>query len=169
MEPVETETTKLQYSRSIPISTFIILDIATFGIYSLYWMYKQWKLLKKEFNLKVSPFWRSFFAFIWSGVLAEEIHILAKNKNIETTYKPWLIGVTFFVLTLSSRLPDPYWLICYFTFLPLIPLVRAMNSYYAIEDASLPRKELEWWHILLIILGLIILLFATWATFFPSE
>jgi hypothetical protein len=168
MKQQQQETTK-KYSGKISLSTFIILDIATFGVYSLYWMYKQWKLLKKEFNLNVSPFWRSFFALIWSGVLAEEIKILAKGKNIETNYTPWIIGVSFFLLTVLSRLPDPYWLICFLSFIPLLPLVKTMNTYYETIDGSLPEKKLQWWQILLVALGLITLLLALWETFFPSS
>jgi hypothetical protein len=169
MEADTTPTNKKEYARTVPLSTFILLDVATFGIYSLYWMYKQWRLLKKEFDLKVSPFWRSFFSFIWSGVLADEIKILATNKNITTTYNPWIIGISFFLLTAASQLPDPYWLICFFSFVPILPLLRTMNAYYEIEDASLPSKKLNWWQILLVGLGLATLLLGIVGTFFPPE
>lgn len=156
-----------QYSRSISIEKFLLLEYATFGFYSLYWMYKQWKLVEKEQNLSIYPFWRTIFGSLWTGSLAKQIGILVKTKNIDINYNYWMIGISFFLLSITWRLQDPYWLLSFLSFIPLLPLVSTTNRYYEIVDKDLPSKRLKWWQIVLIILGVILMSSVVWDSFFP--
>ncbi|HWA51688.1 MAG TPA: trypsin-like peptidase domain-containing protein [Patescibacteria group bacterium] len=63
------------------------MSICTFGIYDIYWFYKQWKSFKSDKNLKISPFWRSIFSPIFSYSLFKTISNASKeidgNKGLE--------------------------------------------------------------------------------------
>jgi hypothetical protein len=47
------------------IAKFVTLSICSFGIYELYWMYKNWQLIRIRDNLDISPFGRAFFGFFY--------------------------------------------------------------------------------------------------------
>ncbi|MDP2396488.1 MAG: DUF4234 domain-containing protein [bacterium] len=57
---------KENYSKVIPIWKFILLSVITFGIYELVWFYRNWKFLKSEQNLKITPLLRTIFASIFA-------------------------------------------------------------------------------------------------------
>ena len=146
---------KEKFSRIVPTWKFILLSVITFGIYELVWFYKNWKLLKKEKGLKISPFWRALFSPLFAGSIAGHLQKYLKEKNNSCNYSPTLIGISYFVITILWRLPDPYWLLSFFTFIPILPLVNSMNTHWQKEEKNLPVKKFTWWQILLVILGFI--------------
>ena len=157
-----------QFSKILPIWKFILLSVITAGIYELYWFYKTWKFLKEKNKLDISPFWRAFFSPLFAGSNAEHVLKLAKEKNYQKQYSPTIIGLSYIILDVVWRLPDPYWLISYFTFLPMIPIVEAMNFYWLNEKPNLPLKNFSWWQIILIIFGGIWLILVLIGVFVPE-
>lgn len=155
-----------RFSGKVSTGMFVVLYFATFGIYPLFWMYDQWKLLKLRQNLDVSPFWRSFFATLWAGFLASYLKKFLASNNIVVSYSPGVIGVSFFLLNLSSRLPNQYWLISFLSFVPLLPMLETMNEYYEKNDLDLPEKRLVWWQNVLVAMGLVLLAIIVYYTFY---
>lgn len=48
----------------IPIVRLVAMSLLTFGIYEIYWIYKNWRFLKERDRLSIQPFWRGVFA-VW--------------------------------------------------------------------------------------------------------
>jgi hypothetical protein len=159
---------KEKISRVIPTWKFILLSVITFGIYELVWFYRNWKLLKQEKDLKISPFWRAWFAPFWAGSIAGHLQKYLKEKNIPCDYSSTLIGISYFIIFILWRLPDPYWLVSFFTFIPMLPLVNSMNEYWQKEEQNLPPKKFTWWQIILLILGIILLILIIIGTVLPE-
>lgn len=155
-------------SRIIPVWKFILLSVITFGIYELVWSYMNWRLLKDEKKLDISPFWRSFFAPLFTGSLAKQIKKYLEGKNSPCDYSPTFIGISYFILSISWKLSDPYWLIAFFTFLPVLPLVKSMNTYWQKEEQNLPFAKFTWWQIILVILGIILVILLIGGSFLPE-
>ncbi|MDP2396489.1 MAG: hypothetical protein Q8S84_00135 [bacterium] len=76
--------------------------------------------------------------------------------------------MSYFVFRILWKLPDPYSLLSYLTFVPLIPLVVSMNKYWLSIEQNLAPKKFSWWQIILIILGLIFFLLIVFASFLPE-
>ena len=38
-----------------------LMVVATFGIYALYWFYRNWKVIRDREHSDIQPFWRAFF------------------------------------------------------------------------------------------------------------
>jgi len=160
---------KVQFSRVMPLGKFIIMCLATFGIYELVWFYKNWTLLKEEKGLKISPFWRAVFAPIWIFVLTGKLQMYLKEKNSPSNFSPITIAVLYFVLSASWKMPNPYSVISYLSFVPVLTLVSAMNIYWQPIDQGLPTKKLTWWQLILVIMGLILFVLAILGSFVPDE
>lgn len=158
----------VKFSGYVPMQKFIFLDIATFGFYSLVWMYRQWKLVREQDTKKISPLWRTVFSGLWSGSLAKNLKKIAEAKGIAVSYNYVLIWFVYLALSLAWKLPDPYWLISTFTFVPLLPMVAVMNKYYKQANPDLPERELSWWRILLAVLGLILVVLSAISAFYPG-
>ena len=157
-----------QFSKIIPIWKFILLSVITFGIYELIWFYRNWKFLKEKNKMNISPFLRAVFAPLFAASIAKHILELLKEKNYQPQYSSTTIGISYFVISALWRLPDPYWLISFFTFLPMIPIVKAMNIYWQKENPDLPLKNFLWWQIILVIFGVILFILTVIGTFIPE-
>lgn len=158
-----------QFSKILPIWKFILLCVITFGFYELFWFYKTWKFLKEKNNLDISPFWRTFFSGLYAGSNAKYVLNLVKTVNYQNEYSPTLIGISYIILNVFWRLPEPYWLLSFFSFLPMIPMVKAMNFYWQYENPNLPLKKFSWWQIILIISGIIFLILMLIGIFFSEQ
>ncbi len=98
-----------------------IMSICTGGFYNLYWIYKNWVHIKEQLLLDINPAWRTIFSFIWIYFLFDLIQDKANKGNIESSIYPGTMTVLYILFGVSSWLPDPYWLLCLFSFMVLIP------------------------------------------------
>ncbi len=107
-----------------PVATpkFIILSICTFGIYELYWCYQNWNWIKNSSSEKISPFWRTFFAPIWGFSLFKKIRADAMSAGVPVAWNSSVLGASFLILQLTALLPDPWWLVSFAMFIPMIPV-----------------------------------------------
>lgn len=112
-----------------PVSTlkFLVMDIATGGIYELYWFYKNWKYLKVRFGFKLSPFWRTFFAPLFCYDLMKRVREDV-SARVPADYAAGWLATAYFLLNMAWRLPDQWSYVGYLTFLPLLPVVWAVND-----------------------------------------
>ena len=159
---------KENFSKVISIWKFILLSLITFGIYELVWFYRNWKFLKKEQNLKITPFLRTIFSTIFAWSFASYLKKFLKENNIICNYSPFFIWISYFIICILWKLPDPYSLLWYLTFVPLIPLVKSMNKYWLSKEQNLSLKKFSWWQIILIIIGVILFLLIIFTSFLPE-
>ena len=116
---------------SISLVKFGIMSFATCGLYELYWMYKNWVLVKDRTGENISPFWRSFFAFFWIYALLDRSRktmseIDPRSKPGELLAGPFAVG--YILLSLSYKLPDPFSFISFFSFVPLLFVQMVLNE-----------------------------------------
>lgn len=153
---------------SLDITKFVILSFGTFGLYDLYWFYRNWKLVKNQFRQDLSPFWRAFFAPLWGFSLFGEIHAYAGRHGRHAGWSAGLLGALYLIWVALWRLPDPWWLVSLFSFIPLIPVQRTIND-VAVQRGLVPNRTYSGKHIVAIVLGGIFTLLAVIGTFMPVE
>lgn len=68
----------------VSIKKFTILFLATLGLYSIYWFYKNWSLYRTHTNENIWPIPRSIFAIFFIHSLFRHIHeqIVSTQKSI---------------------------------------------------------------------------------------
>jgi len=81
---------------------FCILYISTFGLYKVYWFYKNWELYKKETQTEIWPVARAIFPvfFIHSLLALVERRILLRQKS--STWKPALHATILVILMITT-------------------------------------------------------------------
>ncbi len=162
------DSKKENFSKVIPLWKFILLSVITFGIYELVWFYRNWKILKNEQNLKITPLLRTIFSTIFAWSFASYLKKFLNEKNIAFNYSPILIWASYFVFRILWKLPDPYSLLSYLTFISMIPLVKSMNTYWISQEQNLSPKKFSWWQIILIIIWIIMFMLIVFASFLPE-
>ena len=57
---------KKSISHPIRLHKVIVMTVATFGLYSIFWLYRFWRWEKLERGVKAWPFWRAVFYIFWT-------------------------------------------------------------------------------------------------------
>ena len=142
----------MEYSYKLKIGHLIVLSITTFGLYELYWFYRNWKLLKEHKGLNINPLSRTlcllipFYSIYVIYKQFKEIKDMIGDCKI---YSPVNLALSYWFFSMLSiklafRLPDPYSLL---SFIPeilsiyiLVLVQKALNCYWDKIQKDLPEK-----------------------------
>lgn len=110
---------------------FCILSLSTFGLYQVYWLYKQWQFIREKENLALMPFWRAFFAPVWffsfhHHLKADSMDRFGSNR-LPPSFVVFLLFSGYLICTLSSRIDNIFGQLTYISFLFLLPFVNYIN------------------------------------------
>lgn len=144
----------------------VVMSICTFGLYELYWFYKNWQSIKLRERENIFPFWRAFFGVFFCYSLFDEIREWQKEHGKGEMPAGWL-AAGWIITTLMYRLPDPFWAISMASVVFLIPVQKVVNNINQIEapehDANDKIRGANWIAIVLggllyalIIVGLVL-------------
>lgn len=161
---------KSPYPYVISTPKLIVLSVATFGIYEIYWFYKQWKSFKAERDLKVTPWARALFAAIMSYSLFKEVSKAVRSVDkTRNGLEAGGLAIVYFILVSLWKLPEPYWWLSMLSVLPLIPAQNAINLYWQKKhDNKVVSSNFGAWNYIWSIIGGIIILLALYGTFGSS-
>lgn len=137
---------------AVSTTKFCVMSIATFGLYDIYWFYKNWQWIKSAYGENISPFWRTFFIFFYVYSLFNRIREIAKTNNVNATYSSGLLTVGYIVLSLLWRLPDPFWMLSIFAFLFQLPVVNVIQKANWSDDIN---SRFTGWNIAGIVFGVV--------------
>ena len=116
--------------RWFPVATHksIVLSVCTVSAYQLYWLYQNWKRIRKASREQLNPFWRAFFAPIWVIPLLLRIRHSAEAMGSPVRWNASVLGPLFITLTACSMLPDPWWLLTFGSVVTLVPAVQTAKT-----------------------------------------
>jgi len=141
------------YPYVISIWKLVIMCLATFGLYEIYWFYRQWKSFNTANNLKHGSFtlWiYSLFAPLSSYSLFKHISNNVKEINSGKGLESGGLAIVYFFLT-------RFWL----GFLPLIPVQNKINLYWERKYGNkLVRSNFGVWNWIIVVTVVIVLTFA---------
>jgi len=123
-EPTDQPAAPLYFP--VSMTKFLVLSLCTFGIYQFYWFHANWKIIKRREGSNISPFWRTFFVFVFCYALFDRIRKSAASLNIASGFHPGLLTAVWIGVSLAANLPAPYMLIGLFQVGALVPLQRAV-------------------------------------------
>lgn len=122
-----------------------VMSLFTLGLYELYWFYKNWQLIKRREKLDVMPFWRAFFAVFFCYSCFSHVRRYEHPAVAAGSLAAGPLAAGWIVLNVSWRLPDPYWLITFFAFLPMLPVQHRINEINnAVAPGHDPNARFTW-------------------------
>jgi hypothetical protein len=126
----------------------LLLSVASFGIYPAYWLYRNLKQVAVQRGASISPFWRTFIAFVpvlgWP-VFKDQLEWFAESATTagaRSEIRPWPHTLGFqLVSTAVWVLPMPWALAGNAAAVFLLPAQRTLNAYWAVEQPDVPMRE----------------------------
>lgn len=173
-EILDSDITELNNSKSeeflISENKFMFLCFISLGLYQVWWIYKAWKFFKERENLDIIPVARAIFSIFFLHGLLNRILGYASSKGYAKDFNVTGMFIGYIILSMCSRLPEPYYLIGLMNFTFLIPAFRAFN--YAKENSSdIKATSLDYFtsrQIGLIIVGCLLWLLILTGMFVPG-
>lgn len=111
----------------VSLTKFIVMHFCTVGMYQLYWFYENWKLIVEREQSDASPFWKTFFMFIYCYTLFEKVRSSAAALKIAHSISVHILATGWILLSTLWLLPDPYGLVALLSIVFLIPVQQAAN------------------------------------------
>jgi hypothetical protein len=154
---------------SAPMPTFFAvskwklaaMSIATLGLYDIFWFYKNWKCVQQLDNGKMPPIIPAFFYPLTSYWLFKRIREQAESEKVSVEIDAGPLAGVVLVAAYLFRLPDPYWLLAFAGFLPLVPVQAAVNQINRKVAPGLdPNDRFSRWNLAAIVIGGLVLCLA---------
>lgn len=83
---------------------FLILNLLTTRLYSLYWSFKNWKAINRVEKRNIIPFWRGIFSIFFIDGLFRKIYLSAKSQGYLAMFSYRKLAVGYILLTCSLPL-----------------------------------------------------------------
>ena len=148
----------------------VVMSISTLGAYQLFWFYANWLRLKRRGMPRISPFWRTMFAYFTCYSLFKTVKQMAQSANVRASFSPWFCAVGWVILSLLYRLPGPAVLICFGAVFFLVPVQKTMNEVNAVLDPGHdPNTRFTAWNIVAVVLGGLVFVLAIVGAFLPDK
>jgi hypothetical protein len=126
----------------------------TFGFYSVYWFYRNWKSVQNLTGDKLNAPIRALFYPLTSYSMFEHIQAQGRRLQVDITINAGVLAIAIFVLGALWRLPDPYWVISFLGCVPLLPVQSEINRINRrIAPAADPNNRLRAWNVVAVIIG----------------
>lgn len=133
-----------------------VMSLCTFGIYEIFWFYKNWKFLKEKHNFKIRPFWRAWFSVFFCHSFFKIVKEYSEQHQMTVNYKPGQLTTAYVLLIIACKTPDPIWIVSMLTFIPLLSVQKVINDLKnKITPNSKINSKFSGWNIFGIILGII--------------
>jgi hypothetical protein len=131
-----------------------VMSVATFGLYQIYWSYKNWKCASRLSEQDLNAPVRALFFPLTSYWLFRCIEESGRKFGADVSINAGFLAVALFLLSAIGRLPDPYWIVGLFSFVPFLGVQSAVNEINrrAAPDAD-PNRRFQWWNVLALIVG----------------
>lgn len=165
---------------SISVGRLVLFSVLTWGIYPIYWFYRNWYAIKKAQSLNIWPVARGFFAIFFCHDLFKRVLRSAKDNGYTTSYSPQWLAAAYIVMvivgnlwgrTASLGILDLFIMafVLGVTPLPLIPVQRAINfNNKKIGSSQEADTKFSGGEVALIVIGILVLLLSVWGMLMPE-
>lgn len=147
----------------------VLMSLVTLSLYEIYWFYKNWKCVQRTLGEDVNAPIRAPFYPLLSYALFRRIREHARQNGVEPGFPAGFLAVTVFLFAVLVRLPDPWWLLTYLGFLPLLTVQKAVN---ALNRELAPEADANTrftgWNIFGLVVGGILFAMAVLGSFVPE-
>lgn len=146
----------------------IVMSTCTFGLYEVFWYFNNWHAIKEHDKLNISPIGRAIFAFFFCYPLFKRIRATADSRQLRAPLPAGPLAAGWIFFTVLAGLPDPFWLVSFFSVLFLLPVQKTVNEInLAMDPGHDPNRTFTGWNIAAVVVGGLLWIFALIGSFLP--
>jgi hypothetical protein len=144
----------------VSVLKFALMSMCTFGLYHIYWAYKQWNRIGSQTGESMLVWARAIFLGIWNFSLFSRVHSAAELKGVAAGWNYIVLATLVVLLGVTYRLPEPWAmlaLLSFLAYLPVIATIEKINVRSGPAEES-PNRNFSAWNIVGLVIGLPLLL-----------
>ncbi len=130
---------------ALSLRNFIVLYIATFSLYGLYWYYRNWRALKED------PDWAQMLFDMYR--FYADVKRFAVEIGAKVRYAPAVTLIVVLVFSAMTTLGYPFWLLGLGSIWPLTAVQDALNQYWRLRRGLTPDSGFSKRQVLLVVMG----------------
>lgn len=134
-----------------------VMSVCTFGTYQIYWYYRQWKAVRGRTGEAIFPAARALFGVFFCYGLFCRVRDFRPDLP-SAKLSAGMVATIWIVLNLSYRLPEPWFVVGFASFVPLLDVQRAINAIN--RDAAPghdPNARFSAWNWVAVVFGALLL------------
>lgn len=152
----------------VSVAKLATMSVCTFGLYQIYWFYKNWRLVKSHDQSRISPPWRSVFGLLFCYPLFRRVQSVAQQQSISMPSAA-LLFAAWTVATFLSYSPPPYLLVSFGSVLFMLPIQRAANRINTqVAPQHDPNGRFGAFNIVIVLIGGLLALLSVIGAFMES-
>ena len=153
---------------AVSLLKLTVLSLCSFGIYQALWLYWNWRIVKRREQTNISPFWRTFLAFFYCYPFFKKVDAQAVALHLNRSIPAGVLAALWVIINFLWLLPDPWGLLCFLTFAPLLPVQALVNRINAVAAPDHdPNRRFSVWNWIAIVVGGALLILIIVSSFFP--
>lgn len=151
------------------VTKLVVMSLVSFGLYHIWWHYRNWKLRNDLRGRGVTPALRAIFSPLFAYSLFEDVEEEVRRWGMGVGWNAVFLGIMYFLSNAATRLPEPFWIAGLAAVFILVPVQRSINAANAASSRPAPVNDrFSAANIAGIVLGGILLFLALIGTFFPA-
>ncbi len=171
----ESQELKVPLYFPVSIPKLVLMSLCTFGLYELYWFYKNWQIEKQRTKENLHPFWRTLFFFFFCYSLFKRIGEICRSNNARPLYRAGLTAIVYILFNVNMQIGpirigyEFGHLFSYLSFLPLIGVQRTVNELnHRVAPQADENTRFSGWNIAIVVIGGFLLIVNIIETLFPG-
>jgi len=113
---------------SVSNKKLIVLALCTFGLYGLYWHYRNWKEIEDKGGESIFPLLRGLLSVLFCYGLFSRILSSARLHGFKPRHSAGILATAYILIVLALRAPGPFWFVYLLSFIPLIYVQSAIAA-----------------------------------------
>ena len=155
---------------AVSLSKLAIMSLVTFGIYEIYWFYQNWKSVQRLTGENLNAPIRALFYPLTSYSLFRRIREQGQRLQVNVTINAGALALSVFVLNALWRLPDPYWLVSFLGFLPLLSVQSEVGKINrTLAPGADAKTRFGAWNVFAVVIGALLFILAILSLFLGED
>ena len=124
---------------SVSTTKLVVMALCTFGLYQIYWLYQNWRIVKYREHRNISPPWHSVLGVFFLYPVFRRIQNQASRLGFKTVPVRFLFLIWVLVSLLNYSASRFLTLASFGSVFALVPVQRLANSINQLASPHVPR------------------------------
>jgi hypothetical protein len=155
---------------AVSLLKLVVLSTCTFGLYELYWFWRNWNLIRVSGESEITPSLRTFFLLFYCYPCFIRIKLTGISRDVIPAPPIGILAICYLLIGFSWKLPEPLWLICFLKVAFLLPIQSYVNRINtAVLPGHDPNSRFSVWNWIAVIVGGLLLILAVIGSLLPKQ
>jgi hypothetical protein len=155
---------------AVSLLKLVVLSTCTFGLYEIYWFWRNWNRIRVSSVPGITPSLRAIFAFLFCYPCFIRIKRAGISRGVTPAPPIGILAICYILTTLSGGLPGLLCLISFLSVAFLLPIQSYVNRINALASPGHdPNSRFGVWNWIAVIAGGLLLILAVIGSVLPTQ